>query len=155
MGDLGFWKAPCPHNLMNTSTIRITMKTGFWVAIIFKLYFPLSPIPPFAPLSAPSRNWPSTSWQSCCPSPTRQRMMPWSPRTCPRQPSRMKWEWSCRGLPTRTQPWHPGNARRAARTSSGRRSHPASFNIVVSARPLTLSSKPNLSSLTSIPSMLN
>lgn len=132
------------HNLVNIPTTLIIVKTGFWMT---KSYFQTA-LPPFALLSAPSRNWPSTSWQSCCLSPTRQRMMPWNPKICPRQRSRMKWGWSCRGLPIRTQPWHPGNAKLAARTSSGRHSHPVSFSITASARPLTLSSKPNLSSLT-------
>jgi hypothetical protein len=39
----------------------------------------------------------------------------------------MRWGWSCRDLLTQTQPWHPENAKLAARISSGRRSHPVSF----------------------------
>lgn len=91
-------------------------------------------------LSLPStryRNWPSTSWQSCCLNPTRQRMMPWNLKICPRLLSRMKWGWSCRDLLTQTQPWHPENAKLAARISSGRLSHPVSFiNVVVHVWPL-------------------
>lgn len=106
----------------------VVVKPAFQTKLLFFLlhhlnFHPLS----FCLLSTPYRNWPSTSWQSCCLNPTRQRTMPWSLKICPRLLSRMKWGWSCRDLLTQTRPWHPENAKLAARISSGRLSHPVSF----------------------------